>query len=172
VTTAPALTRIPVGVVVERRKAASPWIDMVWRPAGVLAGVPDAAPWTMLEAGDDRASFYAGAAEIALYRSETGHYRDNLNSGRPSLWVSLRPTGVEPPFEIVAVTADPAEGESFTQAGDDLVEAVPMPPAVRTIMEAFVAEHHVERPFVKRKRERADPEALARRTPLEKDRRR
>jgi len=172
VTTAPALTRISVGVVVERRKAASPWIDMAWRPVGVLAGVPDAAPWTMLEAGDSRASFYAGAAEIALYRSETGHYRDNLNSGRPSLWVSLRPTGVEPPFEIVAVTADPAEGESFTQAGDDLVEAVPMPPAVRTIMEAFVAEHHVERPFVKRKRERADPEALARRTPLEKDRRR
>jgi hypothetical protein len=171
-TTAPALTRIPVGVVVERRKAASPWIDMMWRPVGVLAGVPDAAPWTMLEAGDDRASFYAGAAEIALYRTETGHYRDNLNSGRPSLWVSLRPTGVEPPFEIVAVTADPAEGESFTQAGDDLVEAVPMPPAVRMTVEAFVAEHHVERPFVKRKRERADPEALARRAPLEKDRRR
>ena len=171
-TTAPALTRIPVGVVVERRKAASPWIDMVWRPVGVLAGVPDAAPWTMLEAGDDRASFYAGAAEIALYRTETGHYRDNLNSGRPSLWVSLRPTGVEPPFEIVAVTADPAEGESFTQAGDDLVEAVPMPPSVRTIMEAFVAEHHVERPFVKRKRERADPQALAHRAPIEKDRRR
>jgi len=86
--------------------------------------------------------------------------------------VSLRPTGVEPPFEIVAVTADPAEGESFTQVGDDLVEAVPMPPAVCAIVEAFVAEHHVERAFVKRKRERADPEALARRAPLEKDRRR
>ena len=170
--TASALTRIPVGVVVEWRKAASPWIDMVWRPIGVLGGTPEAAPWTMLEADDDRASFYAGAAEVALYRTETGHYRDNLNSARPSLWVSLRPTGVEPPFEIVAVTADPAEGESFTQAGDDLVEAVPMPPAVRTIVEAFVAEHHVERPFVKRKRERADPHAFARRVPLEKDRRR
>jgi hypothetical protein len=172
VTAASALARIAVGVVVERRKATSPWIDMVWRPIGVLAGAPEAAPWTMLEAGDDRASFYAGAAEIALYRSETGHYRDNLASGRPSLWVSLRPTGVEPPFEIVAVTADPAEGESFTQAGDDLVEAVPMPPAVCAIVEAFVAEHHVERPFVKRQRERADPQALARRPPLEKDRRR
>ena len=170
--TGSALARIPVGVVIERRKAASPWIDMVWRPIGVLGGTPEAAPWTMLEADDDRASFYAGAAEVALYRTETGHYRDNLNSARPSLWVSLRPTGVEPPFEIVAVTADPAEGESFTQAGDDLVEAVPMPPAVRTIVEAFVAEHHVERPFVKRKRERADPQALARRVPLEKDRRR
>jgi hypothetical protein len=172
VNTGSVLARIPVGVVIERRRAASPWIDMVWRPIAVLGGTPEAAPWTMLEADDDRASFYAGAAEVALYRTETGHYRDNLNSARPSLWVSLRPTGVEPPFEIVAVTADPAEGESFTQAGDDLVEAVPMPPAVRTIVEAFVAEHHVERPFVKRKRERADPEALARRVPLEKDRRR
>lgn len=163
-----ALMRIPVGIVVERRKAASPWVDVVWQPMAVLAGTPDAASWTILEQGQDRASFYAGAAEIALYRTETGHYRDNLNSARPSLWVSLRPTGVEPPFDIVAVTADPAEGESFTQAGDDLVEAVPMPPAIRDIVEAFVAEHHVERPFVKRKRERADPQALARRAPLQK----
>jgi hypothetical protein len=166
------LARIPVGVVVERRKASNPWIDVAWRPIGVLAGAPEAGPWTMLDASDDRASFYAGSAEIALYRTETGHYRDNLNSGRPSLWVSLRPTGIEPPFVIVAVTADPAEGESFTQVGDDLVEAVPMPPAVQAVVEAFVAEHHVERPFVKRKRDRADPEALARRAPIEKDRRR
>jgi hypothetical protein len=126
----------------------------------------------MLDSHDDRASFYAGLTEIALYRTETSHYRDNLNSGRPSLWVALRPTGVEPPFEIVAVTADPAEGESFTQVGDDLVEAIPMPPAVQAIVEAFVAEHHVERPFVKRKRDRADPQVLARRAPIEKDPRR
>jgi hypothetical protein len=172
VSVAAALARIPVGVVVERRRASNPWIDVAWRPIGVLAGAPEAAPWTMLESSDDRASFYAGLAEIALYRTETGQYRDNLSSGRPSLWVSLRPTGVEPPFEIVAVTADPAEGESFTQVGDDLVEAVPMPPAVCTMVEAFVAEHHVERAFVKRKRDRADPEALARRVPIEKDPRR
>jgi hypothetical protein len=172
VNVAVALARIPVGVVVERRKASNPWIDVAWRPIGVLAGAPEAAPWTMLESSDDRASFYAGLAEMTLYRTETGHYRDNLNSGRPSLWVSLRPTGVEPPFEIVAVTADPAEGESFTQVGDDLVEAIPMPPAVQAIVEAFVAKHHVERPFVKRKRERADPEALAQRAPIEKDPRR
>ncbi len=164
------LARIAVGVVVERRKAANPWVDMVWQPAGVLAGVPEAAPWTVLSVGEDRTSFYAGAAEIELYRTETGHYRDNLASAMPSLWIALRPTGVEPPFDIVAVTADPAEGESFTQAGDDVVEAVPMPKAVREVVEAFVAEHHVERPFVKRKRDRADPQALARRAPIAKDR--
>jgi hypothetical protein len=33
-----------------------------------------------------------------------------------------------------------------------------------------VAEHHVERPFFKRKRDRADPEALAPRSPAQKGR--
>lgn len=164
------LARIPVGVVVERRKSANPWVDFIWCPVGALAGEPEAAPWTVLSSSEDRTSYYAGAAEIALYRTETGYYRDNLASQTPSLWIAMRPTGVEPPYEIVAVTADPAEGESFTQASDDVVEAVPMPPAVREAVEAFVAEHHVERPFVKRQRDRADPEALARRPPIEKDR--
>jgi hypothetical protein len=159
----PALARIAVGVVVERRKAKSPWVDFTWRPVSVLAGMPDALPWTLLSQDDEGATFYAGAADIALYRTETGNYRDNLALGRPSLWVALRPTGVEPPYDLLAVTADPAEGESFTQVGDDLVEAVPMPAPVRDAVAAFVAEHHVERQFFKRKRDRADPESLARR---------
>jgi len=164
------LARIPVGVVVERRKAKSQWIDFVWQPVAVLAGVPDTAPWTMLSSEGEVATFYAGAAEIALYRTETGNYLSNLASGAPSLWVLMRTTGVEPPYDLVAVTADPAEGESFTEGGNDLVESVPMPAAVRDIIEPFIAEHHVERPFYKRKRDRADPEALARRGPMHKDR--
>ena len=44
----PPLARIPVGVMVERRKATSPWIDFVWRPVSVLPGEPAAAPWTLL----------------------------------------------------------------------------------------------------------------------------
>jgi Protein of unknown function (DUF3305) len=167
---APPLTRIPIGVVVERRKAASPWIDFIWRPVMALSGQPDAAPWTVLACDAEAATFYAGATDIGLYRTETDRYRDNLASGAPSLWVVLRPTGAEPPYRLLAVTADPSEGESFTQAGDDLVGPVPMPVPVREIVEAFVAEHHVEQVFHKRKRDRADPEALARRRPIDKDR--
>jgi hypothetical protein len=160
--------RITVGVVAERRKAESRWIDFIWRPVAVLAGAPEAAPWTVLSDDGEAVRFFVGIAEIALYRTETGYYRDNLVSGAPSLWVVLRPTGVEPPYEIAAVTADPNEGEAFTQVGDDLVEALPMPEPVRALVETFIAEHHVERPFVKRQRDRADPDALARRTPPQK----
>ena len=166
----PALATLAVGIVVERRKSSNPWIDVAWRPIGVLAGAPEAAPWTILEASDDRASFYAGAAEIALYRTETSNYRDNLASGAPRLWVALRPTGVEPPYVLFAVTADPSEGEAWTESGADLVDVVAMPDAMRAVIDAFIAEHHVERTFHKRKRDPADPEALARRAPIQKER--
>jgi hypothetical protein len=162
--------RIPVGVVVERCKATSPWLDSVWRSVAVLCGVPDAAPWTALGTAPDAATFYMGAAAIELHRTETDHYRANLASGAPSVWVALRPTGVVPAYELFAVTADPSEGESFTQSGDDLVDAVPMPEAVRQIVEAFVAEHHVEQPIYRRKRDGAGPQAPARNGPTRKDR--
>ena len=149
--------------MVERRAATSPWIDHVWRPVGVLAGVPEAAPWTPLPGAAGADTFYVGSAEVELYRSETTNYRDNLASGQPSLWVVLRPTGGDPPFSIVTVTADPAEGEAFTETATDLVEAVPMPEATAEAVAAFVAEHHVERTFEKRRRDRANPEALGRR---------
>ena len=164
-----ALVRIPVGVVVERRKAASPWLDFLWRPVSVLVGEPAAAPWTPLGSEGDVHTFYAGAAVVELFRTETANYLGNLGSGAPSLWVVLRPTGAEPPYEVFAVTADPAEGEAFTEAGNDLVDTVAMPGTIIEVLEAFVAEHHVERPFYKRRRDRANPEALARRSPARED---
>lgn len=155
--------RIPVGIVVERLKAGSPWADFIWRSAAVLPDEPETEPWTILREQDGTTLFYAGSATVDLYVSETPRYRDNLASGTPSIWVVMSPSEGPWPYTIAAATADPAEGEGFTEAADNLVEAVPMPEAVREVIESFIAEHHVEREFVKRERRRADPEALARR---------
>jgi hypothetical protein len=147
--------RIPVGVAVERRKAESPWLNVLWRPVSVFAGVPTAAPWTVIDSQGDVTTFYAGAAVIELHRTETANYRSNLVSGSPLLWVILRPTASEPPLELLAVTADPAEGEALTGVGNDLVETVPMADSIGDRVRAFVAEHHVERPMYKRQRSRS-----------------
>lgn len=157
------LLRIPVGVVVERRKADSPWVDFVWRGVAVLPDEPDTKPWTVLRERDGTTLFYAGSATVDLYPSETARYRDNLASGSPSIWTVLSPAEGVWPYSVAAATADPAEGEAFTGAGANLVEAVPMPEMLREVIESFIAEHHVEREFFKRERRRADPEALARR---------
>ena len=85
------------------------------------------------------------------------------SSGAPAIWVSLQATGSEPPYTIATVTADPAEGESLTEPGQAIVEAVAMPDPVRELIAAFIAEYPVDRVFEKRVRDRADPEALGRR---------
>src|SRR5712672_2009470 len=98
-----ALTRIVVGVVVERRKAKSSWLDFLWRPVSVLVGTPSAAPWTRISAEGETTTFYAGVAAIELHRTETANYRQNLSSGKPALWVVLRPVagdGSSPAFDI------------------------------------------------------------------------
>jgi hypothetical protein len=166
---APPLATIPVGVLVERSTGISQWTDYTWRPVSVLTGVPATPAWTKLSDDGARARFYAGVADIDLHRTETTNYRDNLASGSPSLWVVLRPVeGRDPPYTLLAVTADPAEGEAMTEAGNDLVEFVPMPDSVQQAIAQFVAEHHVERVFEKRKRDRANPEALGRRSRQER----
>lgn len=151
-----ALAQIRVGVVVERRKATSIWVDFLWRPVSVLVGVPSAAPWTPLDT--ETTLFFAGEAVIELHRTETSNYRDNLTSGTPTLWVALCPVASERPYQILAVTADPAEGEALTDAGNNLVEAVLMPlDVVETIIQ-FISQHHIERPFIKRQRDRQAPQ--------------
>src|SRR5262249_5791521 len=87
------------------------------------------------------------------------NYLSNLSSEAPCLWVVLRQREAEPPYQVVAVTADPAEGEAYSEAGNDLIDTVPMPPAIAAVIEAFIAEHHIERPFFKRERDRSHPAA-------------
>ncbi len=53
----------------------------------------------------------------------------------------------------------------------EIVEPVPMPPEVQAKLLAFFEAFHVERKFEKRKRDRADPEALARRAHGARERR-
>lgn len=142
---------LTVGVVMERRTASSQWAEILWLPVAILPAAPALAAWSGLGHADTGERFYAGPVDLALHRTDTANYRDNLASGAPRIWIAARiDAGGKP--AIVAVTADPAEGESFTEAGDDIVEHVAMPMEIAGAIAAFVAAHHVERAFVKRRR--------------------
>jgi hypothetical protein len=161
---------LPVGVVGELVQPATTWGRATWYPRAVLEAAPGLAPGTKLGGG----LVYLGAATLQLHRVETANYRDNLATLAPKLWVVLdAAAGTAGLPAIVAVTADGAEGEGFTEAGIDLsdrtIETVPMPPGLASLVEGFVAEHHVEREFFKRKRDRADPDALGRRAQVAED---
>jgi len=153
---------VKVGVIVEKRDLDSPWADHAWVPIAVLVGAPAAPPWTVLERTTRITRYYAGTSEIEFFGTDTTMYRENLRSQRPSLWVTLRHTDAAPGVVVHLVTADPAEAEALTGTNTDIIEAIAMPIEIERRLAAFVEAHHVERPFIKRKRDRADPEALAR----------
>lgn len=149
-----AYHEMSVGLVIERWSSASTWGSVTWRPSTVFASAPEVAAWTPLGGNAQTQRFYAGEHAIHLYSTETSNYRDNLATGAPLLWVVMRPAGDVPPVEIVAVTADPAEGEAFTEPGNDVVETVTMPAEVAAVIAQFIADHHVEHVFEKRKRDK------------------
>ncbi len=153
--------RRSVGVVVERRRVDNPWIEARWQPVMLVPADPTLPDWSVLAEGPDWTRHYAGTAEISLFPTEAENYKHNLDGGSPSAYVILRPGGPAPGIRLLAVTADPGEIDAHAEAGDDVIEALPLPIPLVLWMDGFVARHFVERPFHKRKRDRADPEALA-----------
>ncbi len=166
--TLPGTRRLPVAVLVERAPSASAWQDWSWRVAEVLEGeMPEVQPWTVLREHAGRTLFFAGRADVVLHPTDTDNLKHNLEAEAPQIWVVLRPVAAAPGMALHLVTVDAGEAPLYAEVGADLLEALPMPPGLRAVTEAFVAEHHRERGFVKRRRDRADPEALGRRGPGE-----
>ena len=154
--------RVLLGVVVERRRSKSPWQDWSWRPVSVILGAPPlGAEWRELLRDADWTRYHAANLPLQLSRSETEAYILNLSQRPPRIFVVLRSAGAQAvqPYRPLLITASPNEAESYMSSGEEIVEGVPMPAPVIAWLEAFVARHHVERPFVKRKRKRGAPSA-------------
>jgi len=163
----PGTIRIPVGVVAERRPGVTAWAEFAWTAREVLEDAPDLPPWTVLREEAGRTLFFAGSADVALHPTDTDNYIHNLQQAVPSVWVVLRPVDEMPGFRLQTVTVDAGEAQLYAESGSDLLEALPLSPRLRLIVEGFVAEHHKEREFHKRKRDRADSDSLGRRSRLE-----
>lgn len=163
---------LSVGVVVVKRASSGPFATHEWLPGTILPAAPPVAPWTSLGGSAGSESFYAGPATLQLHPAETAHYRDNLESPEPRIWVQLRP-GPGPEgderLEVIAATVDPYEGEAMAESVGDVVAAFAMPPSIAAEVAAFFAANHVEREFFKRKRNRQDPDSLGRRAPIARD---
>lgn len=143
---------MPVGVVVERRDSDHPWQDHVWRVVAVIPGAPEAADWVELGGGDGWTRYHAATLPVELFSTDTEAYRYNLAFEAPQVFVVLDPDETEGrEVTPVIATVSPYEAQDYLDAPERIVEGVAMPPSMRAWVADFVAAHHVEQPFRKRK---------------------
>ena len=150
---------IPVSVQAERRQPVTRWGAVQTVPVGVSLGHMPREEGVLLVAGERASRHHAGNTAIVLHRKETEGVVANLSSRDPCLYVVMRPDAEAPlGARVHLVSASDYQAQDHTDAGEDEVERVPLPPELREPIEAFVARHHVEEPFYKRKRRADRPE--------------
>jgi hypothetical protein len=151
------VTRMTVGIVLERRAIDHPWRKWRWRVVEIVTGLADGRQWRLLLESAGWARFAIGGQELELHRKATADYKLALSASPPQLYVVLRATEGEPvPYRPFLATASPWEAQAYQDSGEDLIDAVPMPEPVAAWIEEFVERHHVDEPFFKRKRQGAD----------------
>ncbi len=155
---------MPVSVVLERRASKSQWLDYIWEPIGVLPRV-NLAPGALMAEGDGFTQYHGGSLDLELFRGETEGYLYNLSQTPPVVYVVLRRNTDDAgdrqgdlsslEFTPFLVTVCPYEAMGYTENEDEhVVESVPMSSEVTAWVQEFVAAHHVDEPFIKRKNKR------------------
>ncbi len=154
-------TSLTVGIVIAREKTDHAWQEFRWRPSELLIGVPELSVGDVISEADGIARFFAGTFEIELHRKETPAYIVNLENDPPSVYVVLGEADHDDvdralPLTVEAVTVSPFEAQDYLDSGEDIVEPIAMSEPLIAWLERFVADHHVEETFIKRKRDKVD----------------
>ncbi|MDE2167653.1 MAG: DUF3305 domain-containing protein [Alphaproteobacteria bacterium] len=138
----------------ERRRIDHPWQEWRWKPVAVIPGAAGIAEPKLLREEDGWTWYQLATLDLELFPGETADYRLNLSQKQPMVYVLWRSEISEPenrpePFHV---TVCHTETQDYLDGGDVVAEGVPMPDAVRAILQDYVRAHHVDMVFKKRKR--------------------
>jgi len=152
---------LDIGIVLERRDVDHPWKDHDWRSVSVQTDVAvfgDAGAWHEIARGDGWIRYVTAPLTLQLFARETEGYKYNLSNDVPAVYVIWREDEDSPadisPFHA---TVCPYEAQTYLDGDEELVESIPMPAEVAAWLAEFVAAHHIDEPFFKRKRKRYNP---------------
>lgn len=147
---------MPVGIVVRRTPGVTRWAKWAWKVVAVLPGAGPA-NWRELRREGDAVEYHAATLNLDLWSTDTEAYQVALAAKTPGVVVVLQQDASadsDLPWKVTHVTASPYEGQDYMDSGEGLIEQVPMPLTLIKWVHDFVLEHHVEEPFVKRKRDK------------------
>ncbi len=159
---------LPLGIVLRRQPGISRWAQWVWRVAGVLPGAGPAS-WKLLRREGEAEEYHAATVALKLYRADAEAYAAELQTESPAVYVVLsevpaaagagedgRSDGPARGLDVLLATVSPFEAQDYADSGEEIIEQVPMPAALRELVAAFVQEHFRPERFRKRRRDKVD----------------
>ena len=152
----PGSESVPLGIVIRRIPGTTRWVRWVWRVVAVLPGAADA-DWREMRREADILEYHAATVPLELWASDIESYETGLAARVPAVYVVLRQNDSEDHghgIEVVLATVSPDEAQSYMDSGEEIVEQVPMPPAIEGMLREFLGRHRQADPFVKRQRDR------------------
>ena len=154
---APAIQRMAVGVILERRPAeVGKWVDHIWEAVGVVAGdaVSNQHMDEPLCSGKDGIEQYlVGGLHLQLFPDECESYYHNLMSPQPRCYVVARKEDDDARPEPFLVSMSFDEAHAYLEGGDEIF-AVGIPPEIYRWTESYVLSYYA--PEQRRKRKLTD----------------
>ncbi|MBV7393768.1 MULTISPECIES: DUF3305 domain-containing protein [Roseobacteraceae] len=137
-----------------RAPGVTRWAKWVWTASAVLPGAGPA-DWRVMRSEDEVTEYHAATYPMELHGADTEAYLHELSAQVPSVYVILREEGEgDCPLQVLTVTASPYEAQDYADSGEEIIEKVPMPPALFAMVADFVEAFHEEQVFIKRKRDK------------------
>ena len=147
-------SELQLGVVLRRTPGVTKWAKWSWRAVAVLPGAGPA-DWKVLREEDGATEYHAATCRLQLHGAEAEAYLHGLSARIPSIFVVMRAADdPDRPFDVALVTASPYEAQDYADAGEEVVEKVPMPEGLVALVRDFAEAHYEEEEFKKRKRDR------------------
>ena len=138
------------------RQIDHPWQEYAWRPVSVFLNAPEVGEWRELRRDATSTHYHAATLPLELHPKETIGYRGQprrrqaAGLRRAAARRRQRPS----PSRSALVTASPYDAEVYGYDVATRSSGRCHARAADRAVEAFVAEHHVEEPFVKRQRQK------------------
>lgn len=149
-----AYRTMPLGIVLRRAPGVTRWAKWAWTASAVLPGAGPA-DWRVLRQEGEAVEYHAATLDLELHGADTGAYLHELQARVPSVYVILRDDAEgDCPLNVLTVTASPYEAQDYADSGEEMIEKVPMPPAVMALIAEFIEAFHEEEVFIKRKRDK------------------
>jgi len=151
-----AMASLPLGIVLRKSPGVTRWAKWVWKAVAVLPGAAQES-WKELRREGDVVEYHAATVDLELYRADTEAYLAGLSTNPPTIYVVMR-EAMDPEasqdIEVLLATASPYDAQDYADAGEEIIERVPMPDGLIAWIYDFVQKHHEEDVFVKRKRDK------------------